>query len=207
MTDDAHWNEVYGSRAEDEVSWFAETPEPSLSLVCEFAQDADPVADIGGGASWLADALLARGYGDLTVLDLSGRAIDMARARLGARAGDVHWIVGDVTRWQPGRTFRLWHDRAVFHFLTGAPGRAAYARVMRAALEPGGHSVISTFAEDGPEHCSGLPVARYAPAALAREIERHAPGAFEPVRALRHAHVTPAGATQRFQVSVFRRLA
>ena len=207
MTGETHWDDVYGSHAEEEVSWFTERPEPSLSLIREFASAPVPVADIGGGASRLADALLAEGYRDITVLDLSARAIAMAQARLGPRAGDVHWIAADVTRWQPPRPYRIWHDRAAFHFLTTATDRAAYVRIMRAALEPGGHAIISTFADDGPERCSGLPVARYAPGALADELERHAPGAFEPVRAQRHEHATPGGAIQRFQVSVFRRRA
>lgn len=199
-----HWDAVYQGRGETAVSWFSERPEPSLSLVLEFSGPGDPVIDVGGGASRLVDALLAEGYADLTVLDLSGAALDIARTRLGARAAKVRWLHGDATVWRPVRRYGLWHDRAVFHFLTSPADRKAYVEAMAGAVAGGGHAIISTFADDGPERCSGLEVVRYAPETLAAEIEAIAPGAFRPVRALRHAHVTPGGATQRFQTSVFR---
>lgn len=207
MTGAAHWNRVYKARGAQGVSWFADRPEPSLSLLRDLSAPGDAIVDIGGGASRLVDELLEAGYCDLTVLDLSRAALAAARARLGPRAGDVHWIVADVTRWQPVRRYRLWHDRAAFHFLTDAAAWAAYVAVLGRALAPGSHAVIATFADDGPDRCSGLPVMRYAPEALAEELERHAPGDFVPVRALRHAHRTPDGVEQSFQTSVFRRQA
>ncbi len=207
MSDARHWDGVYGNRGEEELTWFEARPEPSFSLVSGLAGPEDAVLDVGGGASRLVDALLEAGYRDLTVLDLSARAIGVARARLGARAEAVTWVVADVTRWHPARHYRLWHDRAVFHFLTGEGDRAACVAAMAAAVAPGGHAVIATFADDGPERCSGLPVVRYAPEALAAELERHAPGVFRAERSLRHDHVTPRGAVQKFQTSVFRRVA
>jgi SAM-dependent methyltransferase len=160
-----------------------------------------PVIDVGGGASVLVDGLLEAGFTDVTVLDLSGAALASSRARLGARASSVQWTEADVTRADlPPRSFDLWHDRAVFHFLTDRADRLAYLRVLRHALRPGGHVVIATFAEDGPERCSGLPVRRYAPAQLHAELGSD----FELLASEREAHVTPAGAVQRFQYSLFR---
>lgn len=203
MSGAGHWDKTYGARGEAELSWFTALPEPSLSLVTEFAAPDAALVDIGGGASRLVDALLDRGFADLTVLDLSQAAVDVARERLGGRADTVRWIVGDVTDWRPDRRYLLWHDRAAFHFLTDVADRAAYVGVLQSALAVGGHAILSTFADDGPERCSGLPVMRYAPEILAAELQAHAPGQFETMHALRHDHTTPGGATQRFQTSVF----
>lgn len=197
-----HWDAVYGRRDEAELSWYEDRPELSLSLISEFGDPAMPVIDIGGGLSRLADHLLEAGFGDITVLDLSRAAIAAGKARLGTDRR-IRWIVQDITRWRPERIYGLWHDRAVFHFLTDGADRAAYVAAMRAALAPGGHAIIATFAEDGPEKCSGLPVRRYAPDALAAELDLHAPGGFMPVAVRRHRHVTPQGVEQSLQVSVF----
>jgi hypothetical protein len=143
------------------------------------------------------DALLDAGQEHLTVLDLSAVALDRAKARLGERAARVRWIVGDVTTWSPPGPFDVWHDRAVFHFLVSAEDRRRYAEVMRAALPPGAQAILGTFASDGPERCSGLPVTRWEPAALAAEL---GPG-FRLVEGLREEHLTPGGAVQRFQFS------
>lgn len=209
MTGDAqtpHWDGVYEAREEDALTWFEEVPEVSLRLIGRFAEPGDPVIDIGGGASRLVDHLMARGYRNLAVLDLSEAALEVSRARLGAAAEGVTWIAADVTRWHPeGAAHALWHDRAAFHFLTDPDQRAAYVGCMASALRPGGHAIMMSFAEDGPERCSGLPVQRYSPATLATEIARHRPGAFTPVLAERHLHHTPKGAVQAFQVSVLRR--
>ncbi|MBF9057817.1 methyltransferase domain-containing protein [Rhodobacterales bacterium HKCCSP123] len=200
-----HWDEVYGARAPEALTWFEEVPEISLGLIRRYAVPAGPVVDVGGGASRLPDALLADGFGDICVLDLSAAALDISKSRLGPAASRVRWVVGDVTRWTPDKPYGVWHDRAVFHFLTSPADQDNYIGVMRRALAPGGHAIIATFAEDGPERCSNLPVVRYSPEALAARLEAGAPGVFAPVEAQRHVHATPMGRTQAFQVSVFRR--
>ena len=168
-----HWNAAYQAKGEAGVSWFEATPEVSLALIGKFGRGPETnLIDIGGGASRLVDALIARGWTSLSVLDLSQAAIDAAKARLGDAAQRVEWIVDDVTRWQPRRTYDIWHDRAAFHFLTAPEDRAAYAERLRMALKPGGHAIIATFASDGPERCSGLPVMRYAPASPNRRKRR-----------------------------------
>jgi SAM-dependent methyltransferase len=160
-----------------------------------------PVIDVGGGASVLVDGLLEAGFTDVTVLDLSGAALAASRARLGRSAGSVRWIEADITRADlPPRSFDLWHDRAVFHFLTDRADRQAYLRVLRHALRPGASVVIATFAEDGPERCSGLPVRRYAPSQLHAELGDD----FEWLASEREEHVTPGGVLQQFQYSLFR---
>lgn len=199
-----HWDGVYGARSEDELTWFEATPALSLELVRAHLHPGDPFIDIGAGASRLVDVLLEEGFSPLTVLDLSGAALAISRQRLGALGDDVAWIEADITTWEPDRTYAVWHDRAVFHFLTGAEERAGYARALSAALRPGGIAIIATFADDGPEKCSGLPVVRYAPEALAQELDRLLPGRFETLDARRHMHITPKGNRQSFQYSVLR---
>lgn len=184
------------------MSWFQDSPQPSLDLIAGLANSpAAPVIDIGGGASSLVDALIERGFSALSVLDLSPAALKLAQDRLGERAKTVRWIVADATRWAPDQAYDMWHDRAAFHFLTAPEQRAAYVARLARALRPGGHAVIGAFAPDGPERCSGLPVARYDLDGLARELGP----AFIPVAAHPHAHQTPAGVEQRFLFSVFRR--
>ena len=201
--DKQHWDSVYGARAEDELTWFEMTPATSLEFVKRHLRIDNPLIDIGAGSSRLVDTLLVQGYGPLTVLDLSDAALTVSKNRLGTRASEVSWIVSDITAWQPNQTFSVWHDRAVFHFLTGPEDRASYARALTEALGPGGIAIIATFADDGPEKCSGLPVARYSPEALARELNRLLPDQFEMIDSKRHVHVTPKGNEQRFQYSIF----
>jgi len=196
------WDDVYRRKAPEEVSWFEPSPEVSLRLLDTVGAGAQgAVVDIGGGASRLVDALLARGFGDVTVLDVSAAALDATRRRLGEAADRARWIVADVTHWQPEREYDVWHDRAAFHFLVEDADRRAYRDVLHAALRAGGHAIISTFAPDGPEKCSGLPVFRQDSETLASFL---GPG-FETVNAVRHEHRTPSGATQRFQFTVLRR--
>jgi ubiquinone/menaquinone biosynthesis C-methylase UbiE len=202
-----HWNAAYAARGADTVSWFDADASESLALLTPLLRPGDPVLDVGGGASDLAARLVAADLGPVTVLDLSDTALALARTRAGDAADRIDWVQADVTRWVPTRTFALWHDRAVFHFLTEPEDRAAYVRTLAAALSPGGHAVIATFADDGPERCSGLPVTRYASATLAATLEALAPGLLRPVSAARHLHRTPSGAGQRFQTSIFRRAA
>jgi SAM-dependent methyltransferase len=198
----AHWQNVYAKKGENEVSWFQENPAPSLELIAQVgATSASAIIDIGGGASRLVDKLVERGFKDITVLDLSEAALEAAKGRLGGRAAQVHWIVADATVWEPQKAYDIWHDRAAFHFLTEDRDRAAYVARLEGALKVGGYAVIATFALDGPERCSGLPVVRYDPVSLGQTLGR----AFQLVDTRRHAHATPWGSNQSFQFSVFRR--
>ncbi|SDE12747.1 class I SAM-dependent methyltransferase [Limimaricola pyoseonensis] len=197
-----HWDSVYRDRAETDVSWYEPRPETSLRLIADAGvSHTAPVIDIGGGASRLAEALFAEGYSDLTVLDLSPHALARAATRL-PEGAPVEWIAGNVLAWAPARQYALWHDRAAFHFLTDPFDQGRYAQTLAAALAPGGHAVIATFAPEGPDRCSGLPVARWDGPALAAHF---GPG-FELAVSERHAHTTPGGVVQRFHYGVLRRL-
>lgn len=197
-----HWEAVYQTKGEADVSWFEGTPTLSLDLLRSVgAKPSSSIVDIGGGASRLVDALLARGFCDLTVLDLSAEALAVARRRLGDCADDVDWIAADVTEWVPERRYDVWHDRAAFHFLTTQAQQRAYVDRLERGLQGGGHAIIGTFALDGPEKCSGLPVARHDFTSLATLLGE----GFVLIDARRHDHVTPTGTVQRFQFSVFRR--
>jgi 2-polyprenyl-3-methyl-5-hydroxy-6-metoxy-1,4-benzoquinol methylase len=198
----AHWENVYRTKGEREVSWFQETPSISLELIrAAGATRHSAIVDIGGGASRLVDALVDEGYEAVTVLDLSESALAAAKRRLGQTAARVTWLVADVVGWKPPQRYDVWHDRAAFHFLTDAADRSAYVACLREALRPGGHAIIATFALDGPERCSGLPVIRYDAASLGEVLGDD----FSLVETRRHDHHTPMGSTQRFQFSVFRR--
>jgi trans-aconitate methyltransferase len=198
----AHWQTVYQSKGEAQVSWTQLDPQPSLGLIEKFAQGSHTsIVDIGGGASRLVDALLAHGFAEITVLDLSDAALESAKARLGAAGASVRWIAADATSWQPPQAFDIWHDRAAFHFLVEENDRAAYIDRLYAGVKAGGHAIIATFAPDGPEKCSGLPVQRYSPQTLGKTIG----SAFELVEHRDHRHVTPWGVAQSFQFSVLRR--
>jgi SAM-dependent methyltransferase len=198
----AHWEGVYTKKGENEVSWFQENLAPSLELIAQVgATPASAIIDIGGGASRLVDNLIDRDFEDVAVLDLSEAALEAAKARLGGRAARVHWIAADATVWEPAKVYDVWHDRAAFHFLTEDRGRAAYVIRMERALKVGAHAIIATFALDGPERCSGLPVVRYDPLSLGQALGR----AFRLVDSRQHTHATPWGSDQSFQFSVFRR--
>jgi SAM-dependent methyltransferase len=197
-----HWEGVYTEKGEAEVSWFQETPAPSLELLRLIgAAPSSALIDIGGGASRLVDSLLAQGFVNITVLDLSQAALAKARARLGDEAGKVKWVVADVTQWHPTETYDVWHDRAAFHFLTDAEDQAAYLQALKEALRRGGHAIIGTFALDGPEKCSGLPVQRHSAESLGALLGQD----FTLLMSRRHEHVTPWNSVQRFQFSTFRR--
>ena len=198
----AHWDNVYLTRAVTDVSWFEETPNVSLDLIAATGVTTDAaVIDIGGGASRLIDALLDRRFQDVTVLDLSAQALAATKARLGSRASKVHWLIADVTKWHPPQAYDVWHDRAVFHFLTSAEDRAIYAERVSKAVRPNGHVIIGTFAPDGPERCSGLPVMRHDSTSLGDMLG----GAFKLIECRRQDHRTPTGAIQHFQFSRFQR--
>jgi len=198
----AHWERFYATRAETEVSWFQADPAPSLEALARVgATRRSAIVDIGGGASRLVDRLVRDGYSDISVLDVTAAALKTVRARLGEDAQKVQWIVADVTRWTPERSYDVWHDRAAFHFLVDPADRASYVERMRLALRSGGYAVIATFAPDGPEKCSGLTVARHDGESLAAALGPD----FEWIETRRHDHQTPSGAVQRFQFSAFRR--
>ena len=191
-----HWENVYRNKATDEVSWFQPHAASSLRLIRGTGVGLDAqIIDVGGGASVLVDNLLDAGYRHLTVLDLSESALAGTRTRLGDRASQVAWIASDITRAAlPASTYDVWHDRAVFHFLTDPSDRARYVEQVLHAVKPGGHVIVATFGPGGPLQCSGLDVVRYAPDTLHAEFG-------EPFRLLRHEteiHQTPAGKEQEF---------
>jgi SAM-dependent methyltransferase len=198
-----HWNRVYETRRETEVSWYQATPGLSLALVREFAPATTAaVVDIGGGASSFTLELLRAGYRDLTVLDISAAALDRAKAHIGEDAARIGWIVADLAVWKPERQWQVWHDRAVFHFLTARPAQDAYIAALKAALPAGAIAIISGFAPDGPGKCSGLPVIRYDAAALSERLGE----GFELLKEMREAHTTPGGVVQNFYYAVLRRV-
>lgn len=202
VTRQEHWQRTYETKSEPEVSWHQDSPEPSLGLVTAAAPSPEsPIIDIGGGSSHLVDHLVQRGYRNLSVLDLSSAALARAKARLDAKAAPVEWIVADVTTWTPAARYAVWHDRAAFHFMVSEADRSAYLARLRQALVPGGTAIIATFAADGPEKCSGLPVQRYDAEHLAATLGQD----FTLLRSERHGHRTPWGAVQPFQFGVFRR--
>jgi len=197
-----HWNRVYVEKSPDRLSWHQDSPEPSLEAFARFdVGPAQSVIDVGGGISTLVDALLDRGWLDVTVLDISWAALRAAQTRLGARAEDAHWETADITEWTPPRTYDVWHDRAVLHFLTEASQRAAYRAALARGLAQGGLLIIATFALDGPEKCSGLPVMRYDAAAMSMELGRD----FRLLDSWKADHFTPWGDRQSFQWCAFRK--
>ncbi len=191
-----HWDRIYRTKPADAVSWFQEHAERSLDLIRATGVDKHAaIIDIGGGASTLVDDLLARGFENLTVLDLSGAALAAARRRLGERASAVQWVEADITKVSlPVHAYDVWHDRAVFHFLTAAEDRAAYVKAVLDAVKPGGHVIVATFAENGPTQCSGLPVRRYS----AEDLHAEFGDSFSLIRQVKEAHHTPTGAVQQF---------
>ncbi len=200
MSRKEHWESIYASKREAEVSWTQPEPSTSLSLIGDVCQ-AGRVIDVGGGTSFLADRLLDGGY-SVAVLDISEAALSRARNRLGARADQVHWIVADVTTGPDLGIFDVWHDRAVFHFLTDPADRAAYVALLARTVSVGGHAVIATFAPDGPQRCSGLEVRRYSGLTLGAELG----AGFELLRSVLETHMTPWGESQSFQYSLFGRV-
>jgi SAM-dependent methyltransferase len=191
-----HWDSVYERRDPRQVSWYRPHLEQSLRFIEAAGLGASAaVLDVGGGASTLVDDLLDRGYQDVTVLDVSEKALATAQTRLGARATGVHWLVGDITEIALApASCDFWHDRAVFHFLLERDDRRRYVEAIGKALKPGGHLLLATFGPEGPTKCSGLDVVRYGPAALMLELG----DAFQEVESLTEIHATPSGAPQQF---------
>ena len=195
MDRQVYWNQIYQTKGSQDVSWYQRRPDLSLALIAASGVGKDAcIIDVGGGASTLVDFLLDDGYTRLAVLDLSGVALSLSRTRLGARADRVEWFEADVTSFLPPHRFDLWHDRAVFHFLTAAEDRRSYVATLRRTLHPGGTVVLSTFALDGPPQCSGLDVMQYDEPSILAELGAE----FQLQEVRRETHVTPWQSEQQF---------
>lgn len=191
-----HWNNIYATKAVDAVSWYQNVPAVSLDIIKSLSlEKSSPIIDIGGGASNLVDHLVKLGFNNLTVLDIAENALSLSKKRLEDAANSVHWIASDITQAHfKSNQFKLWHDRAVFHFLTRAEDRKAYIEHLNHALDADGFALIATFALDGPEKCSGLEIVRYSPKSLSETLGSD----FELVRSISENHQTPAGNQQAF---------
>ena len=196
MSTQSHWEHIYSTKSSNQVSWFRPHLETSLSLIERATSDRSArIIDVGGGESTLIDDLLRSGYSNLTILDISQTAIDVTKARLGSLADRVEWLVTDVTRADlAAKAYDIWHDRAVFHFLTVDSERVAYVERVAKAVKPGGHIVIGTFGPEGPTKCSGLEVRRYDADSLHREFGSR----FRLIDSLKESHQTPFGTAQQF---------
>ena len=196
MDTHTHWEKIYTEKAPDAVSWYRPHLEASLALIDQAAAGSSAaVIDVGGGESTLVDDLLARGYESITVLDISQTAIDANKKRLGTASERVHWVVADITKVDlEASAYDVWHDRAVFHFLTSPSERVAYVRQVAHAVKPGGHVIVSTFGPEGPTKCSGLEVVRYDAESLHREFGVH----FHLLGSSKELHRTPFGTVQQF---------
>ena len=190
-----HWQKVYHTKKTNEVSWYQSYPAISLDLIASTGIGlTQKIIDVGAGASILVDKLLEKGFKDITVLDISSKAIEAAQQRLGKDAQKVNWIEVDVTAFSPAHPYDLWHDRAVFHFLTGPEDRKKYIEVMNKMVKPHGHVIMATFALEGPPQCSGLKVERYDSDKLAKELG----DSFELIESVDEEHLTPWKAGQKF---------
>ena len=195
-----HWEKIYSEKQPDQVSWFQTEPAKSLELITLAGTPKDGrIIDVGGGASVLVDRLLNAGFKNITVLDISNAALEYAKGRLANRAKQVQWIVSDVTAFNPSEQFDLWHDRAVFHFLTEETDRRKYAAIVGRSLKPGGHLIVSSFAPDGPNMCSNLAVCRYDAESIRRELGSD----FKLIREDSETHVTPWKKDQKFRYFLF----
>lgn len=195
MDAQSHWEKIYAEKAPTAVSWYRRHLETSFLLIERVATKNSAIIDVGGGESTLVDDLLAHGYEDITVLDISHKAIEENKKRLGTSAERVHWLDADITKAKlPKSTYDVWHDRAVFHFLTQQSDRIAYVRQAANAVRLGGHVIVSTFGPEGPTKCSGLDVVRYDADSLHREFGGH----FRLLESLKELHETPFGTIQQF---------
>lgn len=195
-----HWNTVYKNKEPNQVSWTQEIPKTSLDFIHSFGLNKSAkIIDIGGGDSKLVDHLLYEGYENITVLDISSKALDKAKKRLGTNAKKVNWVVSDITEFEPSNTFDIWHDRATFHFLTTSNQVAKYLNIARNAVS--GYLTIGTFSENGPEKCSGLPIKQYSEEKLIAELEN----GFEKLRCITENHTTPFATSQNFLFCSFKR--
>lgn len=198
----AHWQAVYDAKLLESCSWYQPVPTTSLDLIAgmHLAQDA-PILDVGGGDGFLVDHLLARGFTDVTVLDISSKAIERAKDRLGVDASRVKWIVADVTTFEPVRSYALWHDRAAFHFLTSTKDRESYLNALHSATSQGSKVIVATFSTNGPTKCSGTVIQQHDVASLVATFAAN----WTPIRTFSKEHVTPSGDVQEFVFGVFQR--
>jgi hypothetical protein len=197
-----HWEDAYEHKETDQLSWFQSAPAQSLQMIANAQLDPhDKIVDAGGGASTLVDHLLDLGYDNITVVDIASQAISTSQKRLGNKSDKVTWVVNDLLSWSPANPINLWHDRAVFHFLVKPDERRAYLEMLSKSMPCDSQVIIATFALDGPQKCSGLPVCRYDAASLSRELGQ----AFELLETAREEHITPAKREQRFTYCRFRR--
>ena len=200
--DENHWDNIYRNKNEKEVSWYQEVPSRSLELITELKMSAeDAIIDIGAGDSHLGDHLLAKGFKHLTILDISTAALDKVRERLGKHSNSVKFISSDITKFDPQEKYKLWHDRATFHFLTSAEDVTTYLEIANRAIAPGGYLIVSTFSKTGPEKCSGLPISQYSEGDLKTLFERY----FTNIRCLEDTHKTPWGSNQNFVYCGFKK--
>ncbi len=198
-----HWENVYGTKNADQVSWFKPHLSKSLELILGTKMDKrESIIDVGGGASTLVDDLLREGFADITVLDISSKSLEAAKKRLGKEASQIHWVVDDMTTANlPQNHYSLWHDRAVFHFLTKPEDRKKYVNVMNESLKPQGTVMIAAFSLKGPERCSGLDIVRYSPEILQAEFGE----SYRLMNNLEESHETPFGTKQEFVYCLFQR--
>lgn len=197
-----HWENIYNTKAETEVSWFQSYPATSLKLIeqLNLSKEAN-IIDIGGGDSHLADTLLDKGYQNIWVLDISAAAIEKAKHRLGEKGNAIHWIVSDVTEFTPSVKFDCWHDRAAFHFLTPEEKISKYVTIAENAIKQNGHLIISTFSEKGPKRCSGLDIKQYSENSMTARFEH----AFKKVNCIQEDHITPFNTAQNFLFCSFKK--
>jgi ubiquinone/menaquinone biosynthesis C-methylase UbiE len=198
----AHWENIYNTKLPTEMSWYQKYPSLSLKLIKTSGIEAKhSIIDVGGGTSLLVDSLLEKGFKRLAVLDISHSALDIAKSRLGTRAENVKWYEADATEFQPPKQFDLWHDRAVFHFLTDEEAQRKYVEVLKRTLVSGGYLVISTFAIDGPKKCSGRDTVKYEVSSMSAKLG----GEFRLLEFLDELHITPGKKEQKFTYFLYKR--
>ena len=197
-----HWENIYANKQMNEVSWFQQEPTISLALIQKNTQSKDDaIIDIGGGDGFLVDNLLELGYTNITVLDISANAINKVKERLGINADKVKWIISDITEFIPTEQYDIWHDRAVFHFLTYKKEIEYYKILVSKNISDNGCFILATFTDDGPEKCSGLEVCKYSE----KDMENSFSAAFKVIESFKYKHLTPFGSIQNFIFSVFRK--
>lgn len=200
MTNKNHWENVYETKNPDEVSWTQKKPRTSLGFIRSFGLSKDTkIIDIGGGDSNLADFLLEEGYQDITVLDISEKALEKAKQRLGEKAHQIKWIATDITEFQPTGTYDIWHDRAAFHFLTTSEEISKYIEITEKSVSK--YMVLGTFSKDGPKKCSGLDITQYYEESMTKRFEE----SFEKIKCITEDHITPFETTQNFVFCSFRK--
>ena len=202
VSEQQHWNKVYGTKAENEVSWFQPYPKTSMAFVKLFDLPLTAnIIDVGGGDSHFVDALLDKGYQNIWVLDISDIAIEKAKQRLGAKAANIHWIVSDVTTFTPTVQFDFWYDRAAFHFLTSEDKIYQYVSIAENAIKKDGYLILGTFSEDGPDKCSGLAIQQYSETSMSARFEV----AFDRIKCISEDHTTPFNTVQNFLFCSFKK--